>query len=365
LHSVLKSYLVLFGQGAKADLFDVARHQATLEARPREDIEDFERNAFLNFEYARRHQTNPFVPRRYSFEAASEIVADLAQRYGKWQNVECSDMKAHLAELDTDGSGRVPLALLYAQPPSASYHFSESVDYLRKIGALDERTSTPKVLIANYITGPSNCIASSSFYSVCCLNNCDSIMDEIEHKVLAPKASPERLLGIVRNISNVRALPQSLTEKLQAIAARNGGEVPLHGRLFSQWLHFAFPHECPFPAILERADALATSQWQGASFSASSEEKERHLLSADISSQTTEVEELWIDHEVLPTHNEPQSPLGTTVASVVRVVVQIAALFLGLRSIFAAWKAATGAGDAKGQKQACKKDDDFTLGFNV
>jgi len=23
--------------------------------------------------------------------------------------------------------------------------------------------------------------------------------------------------------------------------------VPLHGRLFAQWLHYVFPHECPFP----------------------------------------------------------------------------------------------------------------------
>merc|ERR1740138_1248782 len=38
LHRVLKSYLVLFGQGSKADLYDAARHQAVLEARPREDI---------------------------------------------------------------------------------------------------------------------------------------------------------------------------------------------------------------------------------------------------------------------------------------------------------------------------------------
>merc|ERR1719321_2301365 len=102
-------------------------------------------------------------------------------------------MKAHLAELDPESSGRVPLGLLYAQPASAAYRFSESSDYLRKIGALDETTSTPKVLI-------SNCIASSSYYSVCCLNNCDSIMDEIEHKVLAPTASPERLLAIVGSI---------------------------------------------------------------------------------------------------------------------------------------------------------------------
>ena len=30
-------------------------------------------------------------------------MEDLAQRYGKWQNEECQDMKAHLSELDPDG----------------------------------------------------------------------------------------------------------------------------------------------------------------------------------------------------------------------------------------------------------------------
>jgi len=365
LHTVLKSYLILFGQGSKADLFDAVRHQAILE-RPREDIDDFERNAVSNFEYARRHQINPFVPRRYSFEAVAEIVADLAQRYGKWQNAECRDMKAHLVELDPEGSGRVPLGLLYAQPVASTYHFSESADYLRQIGALDETTSTPKVLIANYITGPSNCIASSSYYSVCCLNNCDSIMDEIEHKVLAPATSPDRLLGVVNNISN-QALSQNLVQKLQSIAERHGGEVPLHGRLFAQWLHFAFPHECPFPAILKSADMLSTSQWGSSTYSASEEDRMNLALSADVAitnAADVEVDDLWSDSEVLPVHDEPRQPLGTTVAAIVRGSVQLAAVFLGLRSIMAAWKAAMGSSDGK-SKMHSKKDDDISLGFHV
>jgi len=365
LHRILKSYLVLFGQGSKADLYDGIRHQAIMESRSREDLEHFERNAVLNFEYARRHETNPFVPRRYSFEVAAQIVGDLAQRYGKWQNVECRDMKAHLVELDPEGSGRVPLGLLYAQPATEQYHFSESADYLRKIGALDETSSTPKVLIANYITGPSNCIASSSYYSVCCLNNCDSIMDEIEHKVLAPTTSPERLLSIVRNISNTEALPRGLLEKLQKIADRHNGEVPIHGRLFAQWLHFAFPHECPFPAILENADMLATSQWHSTKYSASSEERMNHVLSADTVSKTdVEVEEFWVDHEVLPAHDEAQAPLGTSIATMVRGAVQLAALAVLLRGALAAWKGAMGASDGKGKKDS-KKDDDLDLGFRV
>jgi len=366
LHRVLKSYLVLFGQGSKANLYDVSQHQATLGRRSREREEDFALLAILSFDYVHQHKINPFVPRQYSFVEASEIVTDLAQRYGKWQNAHCSDMKAHLAELDPEGSGRVPLGLLYAQPTSAAYRFSESSDYLRKIGALDETTSTPKVLITNYILGPSNCIASSSYYSVCCLNNCDSIMDEIEHKVLAPTASPERLLSIVQDISHVQVLPRGLAEKLHDIAERHGGEVPLHGRLFAQWLHFAFPHECPYPSIVESADMLARSQWNRTQYSASSDERLNHVLSVDdsaLASDDMEFDKFWIDHEVLPVVDTPQSPLGRT-ATVMRGAVQLAALFLGLRSILAAWRAATGASDSKGKADS-KKDDDFSIGFRV
>merc|ERR1712007_266398 len=39
----------------------------------------------------------------------------------------------------------------------------------------------------------------------------------------------------------------SLVAQLEQIAAAHGGNVPIHGRLFAQWLHYVFPRECPFP----------------------------------------------------------------------------------------------------------------------
>merc|ERR1719498_1447712 len=45
LHTVLQSYLLLFGQGAKADLYDVQRHQALLNSRKRAEVEEFEFDA--------------------------------------------------------------------------------------------------------------------------------------------------------------------------------------------------------------------------------------------------------------------------------------------------------------------------------
>merc|ERR1711869_78932 len=39
----------------------------------------------------------------------------------------------------------------------------------------------------------------------------------------------------------------ALTLQLEQVAKTNGGTVPLHGRLFAQWLHYVFPRVCPFP----------------------------------------------------------------------------------------------------------------------
>jgi hypothetical protein len=358
LHKVLQSYVVLFGQGSKADLADADYHHALVKRR-RAEVEAFEQDIVLNFEYARRHRVNPFRPSKYTFQVTAEIMEVVAQLYGKWQNAECRAMKAHLSELDSEGSGRVPLGLFYAQPEGGPYQFSESSEYLRQIGALDESSSasSPQVRIANYIAGPSNCIASSSYYSVCCLSDCDHIFNELEHQVLAPATSPERLLALVGNISETQ-LPEGLPEKLHAIAAQHGGEVPLHGRLFAQWLHFAFPHECPYPSVLENATALTASQWlSGSESKASAEEREQHLGAPicgrdGCADSNFNIDELWSEYEVLPVH-EPTSSPTVTAAGIARTLVQVAAILVALRSAIAAWSA--GASSFGGPS---KKNDD-------
>merc|ERR550537_976014 len=39
----------------------------------------------------------------------------------------------------------------------------------------------------------------------------------------------------------------SLMKKLYVVEEHHNGSIPLHGRLFSQWLHFVSPQECPYP----------------------------------------------------------------------------------------------------------------------
>merc|ERR1719230_2120535 len=44
-----------------------------------------------------------------------------------------------------------------------------------------------------------------------------------------------------------RNLSAPLLARLQQISAYHNDGIPLHGRLFAQWLHYAYPRECPFP----------------------------------------------------------------------------------------------------------------------
>merc|ERR1719473_2502035 len=47
--------------------------------------------------------------------------------------------------------------------------------------------------------------------------------------------------------SFITSISSRFYTKLDEIAARGNGKVPLHGRLFAQWLHYVFPLQCPFP----------------------------------------------------------------------------------------------------------------------
>merc|ERR1719237_1259013 len=79
-----------------------------------------------------------------------------------------------------------------------------------------------------------------------------------------------------------------LTGKLSAIAAQNRGRVPLHGRLFAQWLHFAFPYECPYPHVTQKdpaGNALMTSYFQGHANTTANWTDEEMLLLAEEETQ--------------------------------------------------------------------------------
>jgi hypothetical protein len=187
------------------------------------------------------------------------VIAEIGERYGRFQDMECRQLKDWLIEVEdtsVGGAGRVRLADFYGKAlHDGKWQFSESVDYLRQLGALDESDpSNLRVIIPNYISGPSNCVASSAYYSVCCLDECESILGQLEQRIASPVAAPKAITQIVSMIPSAtmpsnRTIAPWLQHRLDEVATHHGGLVPLHGRLFAQWLHFAYPRECQFPHI--------------------------------------------------------------------------------------------------------------------
>jgi hypothetical protein len=197
-------------------------------------------------------------------------------------------MKDRLLALeDTRGSGRVSLARFYSGRDSAEWQFSESVDYLRQLGALDE--SDPRrlrVIVPNYIGGANNCLASAGLYDVCCISECEGLMGELEQKIAAPVAPASHVADAVSQISSSsvdapRNLTTSLLSRLDEVASRNGGSVPLHGRLFAQWMHHAFPNECPYPHVSGSTAPKKPDDWMA-------ERQADPMVTADERSQHTE-----------------------------------------------------------------------------
>jgi len=190
-----------------------------------------------------------------AFAQISQVLRTIEERHGSWRSFECLELKSGLMEVEEPGTGRVRLSSFYGKALNGTWQFSETSDYLRQLGCLDEsEPSSPRVIIANYINSHSNCISSNGHFSVCCVSECESLYGHIEGKLGTPTASPEELGSIVSSLPSStvnapRELSPVMMQRLRAIAAEDGGSIPIYGRLFAQWMHHAYPHECEFPHI--------------------------------------------------------------------------------------------------------------------
>jgi len=159
------------------------------------------------------------------------------------------------------------LSDFYREGMKGEFLFIEQIDYLRKLGALDESDPRhPSVVIANYLGGQANCLASTSFHSVCCIDECEGLMSQLERDVAAPTTSAARIAELVGRLHSdtvdaPRNLSASLLSRLGEIADHHDGKVLLHGRLFAQWMHHAFPLECPYPHASGTTTPLTPDEW--------------------------------------------------------------------------------------------------------
>lgn len=237
--------------------------------------------------------TNPFKERLFQWTDASAVMMTMSRQQGKIRDLECQTLKDGLVQLDKFGSGRVPMKSFYQKGKLGDWDLQESVEYLREVGALDESLQSrgPQLIISNYITGVSNCDSPSDYYSVCCIHECEDLLNHIEVSVHAPTARPDTILQIVGNLSSMsveapRNLSIVLVKALGQISEVHNGLIPLHSRLFAQWMHYAFPYECPYPHASSAFNPLTPSEWfsqNGRSHISSPEERAKYDQSAQAS----------------------------------------------------------------------------------
>jgi len=215
--------------------------------------------------FQRQASSNPFRDRLYSFEDAVRMAQQVSDDFGSWSNHECHEMKEMLMEVDVHSTGRVKLSDFYGYSKDGAWQFLEPSEQLRRAGVLDESSMVagPQVMIPNYINSMSNCITSTPYYSICCLNECDQVFQQLEAKIATPTATPSEIIRALEapwhySVASISGVHR---ERLDEIARVSNGKIPLHGRLLNRWLHFVYPQECPYPHAAGVVKAMTPKQW--------------------------------------------------------------------------------------------------------
>eukprot|EP00927_Polykrikos_kofoidii_P035103 TRINITY_DN2966_c0_g1_i1.p1 TRINITY_DN2966_c0_g1~~TRINITY_DN2966_c0_g1_i1.p1 ORF type:complete len:609 (-),score=80.99 TRINITY_DN2966_c0_g1_i1:57-1883(-) len=205
--------------------------------------------------------------RSVSFDAMTKLADTVTKNFSNIFAAECKEMKDVLTTREDRKAGRIRLSDFYNMSRASNWAFVEKIEYLRTLGAVDEaNASNPLVIIPNYVTAMTQCMKASSMYFVCCPNECEGLMSHVESDVGAPEATPERIVSIVSalasdTVSAPRVLSAALQRRLQEVADRHGGNIPLHGRLFAQWMHHAYPRECPYPHEIGTTSPVTPDEW--------------------------------------------------------------------------------------------------------
>jgi len=277
-----------------------------------------------------------------SFATLVKVAETVGEQFGKFQDAECQGLKAALVKKEDRQSGRVRLSDFYKEAldgGDGAWQFQESIAYLRQLGGLDESNSDePRVMIPNYLYSQTNCIASSDYYSVCCLSECEDLLGHLEKDIAAPEASATYIVGLISalpssSVSAPRVLSETLRSRLHKIGEEHGGLVQLHSRLFAQWMHHAYPRECPYPHM-----SGTTSQQQAqdlANDATATQEELVQFTSVANSTSKVDSEEVKDMHDLMMwSHEEehlisrpalmPTAPGGS--AGGLRIVVLSAAL---------------------------------------
>jgi hypothetical protein len=299
-----------------------------------DDADLFLKDVVHNDGFLRNHQRNPFKKQRFTFEDATRVAQQLSEDFGAESSHECSRLKNLLVEMDVHGTGRVKLSDFYGKSIDGKWEFLESTSYLRAIGALDETSALlgPQVIIPNYISGMANCITSSSYYSICCASECDHVFQQLEKELDAPTASVTQIVQAIHKIPSGSNVTEELRFRLQEVAAVHDGHIPIHGRLFAQWIHYVFPHECPYPHVAGTVNPETPLRWEesaGQDASLATEDEIEQYLKSEAARAPPSRDAgkgMWILHESILAKHAPSARTESWLNSLFKRIAQFAML---------------------------------------
>jgi len=297
----------------------------------------------------------------HDFSSLAKVVKAVGEEFGSFQATECRQLKNALTKLEYAGSGRVKLSDFYRPSLDGSWQFQESVPYLRQLGALDESDSNSmSVIMVNYLHSQTNCIASSGYYSVCCKDECESLIGQLEEKIASPEALPDAIEKIVTNmpsatVDSSRKLSAKMLQLLEDIAAQNHGTVPLHGRLFAQWMHRVYPRECPYPHKSGTTRQQTGEEWlleTGVESLATNDEMFQFMKNASATPKAAEDTEFmpWSTEEELLGHRPSPIVKSTSLFARLRPAVLFGLASLLAFGVLKNFRSVSGKDDKKGDK---------------
>jgi hypothetical protein len=121
---------------------------------------------------------------------------------------------------------------------------------LEKLGVLSKSSDGghQELIISNYINSQSMCLSTASFYTACCMNECEGLLAMLEREAASPAMEPEELGRLMKNLPGP-GISNSLLQEMHGLADTSSGKVQLHSRALASWMHKAFPLECPAPDV--------------------------------------------------------------------------------------------------------------------
>jgi len=191
VREILETYLIVYAFGVDID------------TKNKYEIRDTKANLQLNHpawgslaSFMWDIKMQMFPKSALDFGELAHVALAFGDKYAKWQEEDCSRAQNYFVGMPSFRHGSV--RLLDVSPSSSLGRrtlFEETFDFVSDLGVVTHKTHSKhaRLVVPNYLSSQSMCLATASFHSVCCENKCESLYTRLEQGVGAPAATAEQI----------------------------------------------------------------------------------------------------------------------------------------------------------------------------